>query len=80
MLNLRSAYVNESGALLWFSIALLLATVATFGFGYRRHMQLEGATRSGMEVPHVAVVAVSWAVGFAAAAGLLSIIVNHELG
>lgn len=80
VLNLRSAYVNESAPLLWLSAALLLASVATFGLGYRRHMQLEAATRTGMEVSHVAVLAVSWAVGVAAAAGLLSIIVNHELG
>jgi uncharacterized membrane protein YidH (DUF202 family) len=79
VLNLRSAYINESGALLWLSLVLLLASAATLGFGHRRRMQLEASTRQGMEVPHAAVAAVCCAVGMAATVGVFSIWLNHNI-
>ena len=78
VLNLRSAYVNESRPLIWLSIALLGASAAAFVFGHYRHVRLEAGIRSGLAVPRSAVLAVSIAVAIASIAGILSVGFSHD--
>lgn len=70
----RSAYVYESRPLSVLAGALLTTSLLGFWFGSFRSRQLASDLRSKMEVPHLAVLALTTASLIAAAAGILAVV------
>ncbi len=74
----RGAYVYESKPLSFLAATLLAASALAFWFARVRSSHLAMNLRSKMEVPHVAVLAMTAASSLAAVAGLLAIATNHN--
>lgn len=77
LICLRSGVVQESRTLAVMAAVLLLVAVVGFWFGGLRTRQLMRATKSEVLVRHWPVLAVTWASCFAAATGMLAIVLNH---
>ena len=78
LICIRGAYVYESKPLSLLAFLLLSTSALGFWFGKSRAAQLASELRVEMEVPHLAVFAMTAASGIAAVAGLLAIATNHN--
>lgn len=74
----RGAYVYESRPLSFLAAALLVASALGFWFSGVRSAQLASDLRSSMEVPQLALLALTVACALAALSGLLAIALHHH--